>query len=65
MLVLMLMLMLLLPDPCAASLKVRCLNEDVEGSCKNVFKSWSQRSDPTEHPLKSDPDDPELLLHIP
>eukprot|EP00775_Hariotina_reticulata_P003144 gene3144-3421_t len=45
--------------------KARCLNEDIEGSCKNVFKPWAQRTQPTEQPLKSDPDDPELLLHIP
>lgn len=48
-----------------AHTQIRCLNEDVDGSCKNVFKSWSQRTEPTEQPLRSDPDDCELLLHIP
>jgi hypothetical protein len=50
---------------CITLPQIRCLNEDVEGNCKNVFKSWSKRTEPTEHPLKSDPDDAELLLHIP
>jgi hypothetical protein len=45
--------------------QIRCLNEDVEGSCRNVFKPWGVRSQPTPQPLRSDADDPELLLHIP
>lgn len=53
-----------LPSPLAHT-QIRCLNEDVDGSCKNVFKSWSQRTELTEQPLRSDPDDCELLLHIP
>ncbi|WIA37737.1 hypothetical protein OEZ86_014615 [Tetradesmus obliquus] len=46
-------------------LHIRCLNEDVDGSCKNVFKAWAQRTQATDNPLRSDPDDAELLLHIP
>ncbi|KAF8058416.1 PITH domain-containing protein 1 [Scenedesmus sp. PABB004] len=47
---------------------VRCLNEDVEGSCRHVFRAWAARVAPLEPPavpLRSDPDDCELLLHIP
>lgn len=46
-------------------LQVTCLNEAVDGSCKNVFKPWAERTTPTAIPLRSDDDDPELLLHIP
>ncbi|KAF5831916.1 galactose-binding domain-like protein [Dunaliella salina] len=45
--------------------RVRCLNEAVPGSCRNVFKSWEKRLEPTQVPLRSNEDDPELLLHIP
>jgi hypothetical protein len=45
--------------------QIRCLNEDVEGSCRAVFRPWAQRTTPPVQPLRSDPDDPELLLHIP
>lgn len=45
--------------------QVRCLNEDVEGSCRNVFRPWDERTAPVAQPLRSDADDPELLLHIP
>lgn len=47
------------------SLQVRCLNEDVDGSCRNVFRAWGARTQPAEQPLRSDADDCELLLHIP
>ena len=40
------------------------MNEAEEGSCSRIFKSWDQRLTPTPS-LKSDDDDPELLLHIP
>lgn len=60
--------LLLLHNPGTAVLpcpQIRCLNEDVDGSCKNVFKAWAQRTQATDNPLRSDPDDAELLLHIP
>ncbi len=46
-------------------IQVTCLNEDVDGSCRNVFKPWTERITPTAVPLRSNEDDPELLLHIP
>lgn len=46
-------------------LQVRCLNEREAGSAKNVFKPWEQRAQPTEHPLRSNADDTELLIHVP
>lgn len=36
-----------------------------EGSCRKVFRAWSQRTDFSNGALKSNDDDPELLLHIP
>jgi hypothetical protein len=51
--------------PAPAPHQVTCLNEDVDGSCRNVFKPWAQRTSPTEAPLRSNEDDPELLIHIP
>uniref|UniRef100_A0A7S1SJV3 PITH domain-containing protein n=1 Tax=Tetraselmis chuii TaxID=63592 RepID=A0A7S1SJV3_9CHLO len=45
--------------------QVSCLNEEVAGSCRGVFKAWHQRTEPTTPPLKSNDDDCELLLHIP
>mmetsp|Transcript_21601 Transcript_21601/g.51582 ORF Transcript_21601/g.51582 Transcript_21601/m.51582 type:complete len:207 (-) Transcript_21601:219-839(-) len=45
--------------------QVSCLNEALPGSCRNVFKPWNQRAEPTEQPLQSNDDDPELLLNIP
>lgn len=45
--------------------QVRCLNEDVDGSVRSVFKPWNDRLNPSEITLKSDPDDCELLIHIP
>ncbi|KIZ03840.1 hypothetical protein MNEG_4118 [Monoraphidium neglectum] len=44
---------------------VRCLNEDAEGSCRNVFRPWEARTQPVAQPLRSDPDDEELLLTVP
>ncbi|GMH44917.1 hypothetical protein BSKO_12874 [Bryopsis sp. KO-2023] len=44
---------------------VVCLNELEEGCCQKVFKPWSQRTDFSGGSLKSNEDDPELLLHIP
>ncbi|GBF98342.1 hypothetical protein Rsub_11236 [Raphidocelis subcapitata] len=45
--------------------QVHCLNEDVDGSCRNVFRAWDARTAAPEVPLRSDPDDEELLLTIP
>eukprot|EP00873_Tetraselmis_striata_P000666 jgi/Tetstr1/420930/TSEL_011991.t1 len=45
--------------------QVSCLNEAVPNSCRNVFKPWHQRTEPTVPPLASNEDDCELLLHIP
>eukprot|EP00951_Prasinocladus_malaysianus_P047446 scaffold650490_cov34-Prasinocladus_malaysianus.AAC.1 len=45
--------------------QVSCLNEEDQGSCKNVFKPWHERSTPTESPLRSNDDDAELLIYIP
>lgn len=45
---------------------VRCLNELVPKSCQSVFRPWSKRlEEPEGGGLLSDPDDAELLLHIP
>jgi hypothetical protein len=50
----------------ARDVQVRCLNEQVAGSCRNVFRAWGERMQPaTPEPLRSNDDDPELLLHIP
>lgn len=45
--------------------KVRCLNELAPDSCQRVFRPWAERNTPLENPLRSNDDDPELLLHIP
>eukprot|EP01083_Nonionella_stella_P032991 90329_1 len=44
--------------------KVICLNEAEDDSCKGIFKSWTQRFDSTKV-LKSDEDDPEMILLVP
>ncbi|KDD71474.1 hypothetical protein H632_c4952p0, partial [Helicosporidium sp. ATCC 50920] len=44
---------------------VRCLNEEVEGSCRHVFKPWSDRLQRTGPVLKSQPEDTDLLIHVP
>ena len=66
-----------LPDPLACLFleselpallprQVSCLNEEEEGSARRVFKPWEQRSQPTlPRPLRSNLDDPELLIHVP
>lgn len=51
----------LLPPP----LQVRCLNAQDVAAARNVFKPWHERLVPTAVPLRSQEDDPELLLHIP
>jgi len=43
--------------------RVQCLNEEVEGSGRKVFKSWDDRLDRTNF-VQSDVD-PELLFNIP
>mmetsp|Transcript_8931 Transcript_8931/g.19060 ORF Transcript_8931/g.19060 Transcript_8931/m.19060 type:complete len:208 (-) Transcript_8931:806-1429(-) len=45
--------------------RVVCLNERDQGTAKNVFKPWAQRTQPTPAPLRSNEDDDELLLHVP
>lgn len=45
--------------------RVWSLNEAVEGSAKNAFKSWELRLDNSTACLESNDDDPELLLFIP
>ncbi len=45
--------------------QIRCLNEEVAGSCRNVFRAWEKRLEPADPPLRSNEDDPELLLHVP
>jgi hypothetical protein len=44
--------------------KVRALNEEVAGSCKELFRSWEERLDFSKC-CKSDDDDPELIIHVP
>lgn len=44
---------------------VMCFNEQTPGSCRNVFRPWQQRLDPQAEPLRSNDDDPELLLVVP
>jgi hypothetical protein len=48
-----------------ALVQVRCLNEEGDGAAKNVFRPWAERTQPLSQPLRSDPDDPELLVHVP
>jgi hypothetical protein len=43
---------------------IRCLNEQLDGSCKNVFRPWSERLSPVSTPLRSNEDDTELLIHV-
>lgn len=44
---------------------MRCLNELEEGSCQAVFKPWHARLDSSGPNLRSQEDDPELLLYVP
>ncbi|PNH06335.1 hypothetical protein TSOC_007289, partial [Tetrabaena socialis] len=47
---------------------VRCLNEAVVGSCRNVLRPWHTRLQEVAVPLRSNSDEEEeaeLLLHIP
>ena len=52
------------PSPPPPGAQVRCLNEEAEGSCRHVFKPWHERLQ-VGPALRSDEDDPELLLHVP
>lgn len=45
--------------------KVWALNEAVEGSAQSVLKSWERRLEFSGESLRSNDDDPELLLFIP
>ncbi|KAL2610889.1 hypothetical protein R1flu_022581 [Riccia fluitans] len=45
--------------------KIWALNEAVEGSAKSVFKSWERRLEFSNTCLRSNEDDPELILFIP
>lgn len=44
---------------------VRVLNAEDAAAARNVFKPWHERLQPTAVPLRSQEDDPELLIHIP
>jgi len=44
--------------------RTSCLNERDRGSSQNVFRAWDDRLRRIDNPLRSDDDDPELLLHI-
>lgn len=46
-------------------LHIRALNAEDAAAAKNVFKPWHERTQPTAIPLRSQEDDPELLIHIP
>ncbi|ORZ37724.1 galactose-binding domain-like protein [Catenaria anguillulae PL171] len=43
--------------------QIRCLNEQVEGSAKKVFRPWEERLDEDKY-VESDADE-QLLIHIP
>ncbi|GMI26311.1 hypothetical protein TeGR_g5555 [Tetraparma gracilis] len=43
---------------------VRALNEEEEGSCRGVLKSYTERLEREPH-CSSDPDDGELIIHVP
>lgn len=44
---------------------MRCFNEAEQGLCQNIFKPWHRRLDTEGPSLRSNADDPELLLHVP
>jgi len=44
---------------------IDCLNEEEDGSCKAVFKSWARRLEFDDEALVSDDEDPRLILKIP
>ncbi|QDZ19564.1 PITH domain-containing protein [Chloropicon primus] len=44
--------------------KVRALNEEVQGSCKELFRGWEERLDRSKC-CSSEEDDPELIIHVP
>lgn len=41
------------------------MNEEVPGSCRGVFKPWHERLNHDGAVLRSQDDDPELLLYVP
>ncbi|PRP75130.1 hypothetical protein PROFUN_03966 [Planoprotostelium fungivorum] len=43
--------------------KIRCLNERVKGSAKNIFKPWNERL--TQDKFLESDDDEELIIYIP
>ncbi|GMI29902.1 hypothetical protein TrCOL_g1831 [Triparma columacea] len=43
---------------------VRCLNEQVHGSCKTIIKHYQER-DTTEPYMESNEDDTEMIMHVP
>lgn len=44
---------------------VKCFNEETPDTCKGVFRAWQDRLQVLDNPLRSNEDDPELLLFIP
>lgn len=45
--------------------QVTCLNEETPASCQRVFKPWEDRLNHAGAVLRSQEDDPELLLYVP
>lgn len=57
--------MLIVPYLKTLPWQVRCLNEATAGSVLSAFRPWHQRLEVPPSPLKSNDDDPELLIHVP
>lgn len=47
------------------SARVRALNATDSGQTPDIFRAWSRRLEPPSHPLSSNEDDPELIVHVP
>ena len=45
--------------------RIRCLNEKENGSCRRIFKPLAERRDHTAGSLRSNDDDPDLLIVVP
>lgn len=46
-------------------MQVRALNATDSGQTPDIFRAWSRRLEPPSHPLSSNEDDPELIVHVP